>query len=90
MITKTANKTCVVCLKTWDIKYLYVFSTRPKENQILGKKDCVVKAAAKIICEAQVYKTTQYTPSNNFLRDINSVIPESVRLLFKTIILKNK
>lgn len=55
----------------------------------------MVKAPAEIIREdirAQVdlYETTQYTPFDNFLQDVNSVILESVQLLFKTIIQKNK
>lgn len=53
----------------------------------------VVRAAAAIILEdirSQVYETEKYPPSDEFLKDVDSIIPESLQTLFSGVILKNK
>ena len=53
----------------------------------------IVKTAAKIIAEdirSQMYETDQYPPPENFLSELDSLIPETLNCLVKTIVLKNK
>lgn len=39
---------------------------------------------------SQVYETNQYPSSDNFLQDVNTVVPESLNTFLQTVILKNK
>lgn len=52
-----------------------------------------MKAAADIIREdirSQVYDTTTYAPSTDFLSDVKTVIPESLLPFLETLILTHK
>lgn len=52
-----------------------------------------MKSAAEIVLQdirCQVYDTTVYTPSEDFLKDSESVVPESLQLFLETILLKHK
>lgn len=66
--------------------YSQVLGTLTKKKSDLQQERLrVVMPAADIIREdihAKVYETTEYPPSDNFLHEVNSVIPESVQLLF--------
>lgn len=51
----------------------------------------VIKAAVDIIVgdfHSQVYSTTEYIPSNNFLKDAESVIAGTLLIFFECVVLK--
>lgn len=60
----------------------------PKEE-----RQRIVKAAATILREdirSQVYETSHYLPSDSFLQEVETVIPENLQVLLQEIILKGK
>lgn len=93
IIAETSNRITVVCFKNTGFKILSDNwyenrKTDPKEERLR-----VVQAAAAIILEdirSQIYSTTQYPPSDQFLSDIEDVIPQSLLSFFKTVVITNK
>ena len=93
MIVESSSKHTTVCFKNTGHKILTSSWYESKSSDPHAERLRVVKAAAEIIREdirSQVYDTYQFTPSDNFFQNVNSVIPESLRLLLETVILKDK
>ena len=83
----------VLCFRDIGKKILYDNWYNERRNNAAEERLRVVKAAAEIILEdirSQTYDTTEYPPSDDFMRDIDSVVPESLKLLLETIVLKHK
>ncbi|CAH1118147.1 unnamed protein product [Phaedon cochleariae] len=93
LIVETKKKKTVVCFKNTGYKILSdsFYQSRlldPREERLR-----IVSAAADIIREdirSQVYEISQYPPPDDFLKDVESVIPESLLHFFESLILKNK
>lgn len=93
LIAETANKKAVVCFRNVGYKILSDNWYSNKDSDPQQERQRVVKAAADIILSdirSEVYNTTIYPPSDNFLGDVESVIPDSLKLLMESIILKHK
>lgn len=93
LISENKKKKTVLCFKNVGHKILtdHWYSNRNLDPQ--KERLRIVKTACDIIVEdirSQMYDVTQYPPSDNFLSDAETVIPESVKLLFETIVLKHK
>jgi len=76
-----------------DIKYntdtWYVKKKSNQEEERLR----VVKEAAAIILEdirSQVYETKHYPPTDNFLRDVKTVVSESLNVFLEKVIVSKK
>jgi len=83
----------VLCFRDVGKKILYDNWYNEKKNNPEEERLRVVKAAAEIILQdirSVVYDVTEYPPSDNFLQDAESGIPESVMLFLESIVLKNK
>lgn len=64
-----------------------------KSDNKLEVRKRIIKAAAIIVTEdirSKVYETNHYPPSDNFFQDVESDIPETLRIFLDGIILKNK
>ncbi|KYQ51937.1 hypothetical protein ALC60_08955 [Trachymyrmex zeteki] len=93
IIAETANKCPVVCFHNTGYKILTEAWYEQKASDPKEERKRIVKAAATIILEdirSQVYETTHYPPSDNFLMDVQTVVPETLQILLEGIILKNK
>lgn len=93
VIAETSNKKCIVCFRNLGHKILTNAWYENKETDPQAEKLRVVKEAANIILgdiRSKIFDVSEYTPPDNFLIDVESVIPESVLLFFQTIIFKNK
>lgn len=95
VIADSPNRGCIVCFRNTDDKILSNLwyqnrSANPQEERLR-----VVKAVSKIILEdirSSIFSTAEYPPTDKFLGNVNSVIPELLLLLFCYffIILANK
>ncbi|CAG9769514.1 unnamed protein product [Ceutorhynchus assimilis] len=78
-----------VCRKRhWTENWHKERKSNPSEERLR-----VLKAAAQIILEdirSQTYEITQYPPSDDFLKDADDCVPESLKMFLKTIMLKYK
>ncbi|KAG5872326.1 hypothetical protein JTB14_037574 [Gonioctena quinquepunctata] len=88
------NKENVVCLKNTGYKVLtnawYDQTSKLDPQQ---ERMSVVRAVADIVREdirSQVYNTSEFMPSNDFLRDVDSVVPETLEVFLETLILEKK
>lgn len=93
LIVDSSNKT-TICFKNTGYKILTDnwYNTMKSSNRE-EERLRVVKAAADIILEdirSQVYNTTEYPPTDNFLNDVETVIPQTLLTLLTTVITKNK
>lgn len=93
LLVDTSNKT-TICLKNTGYKILTDNWYRKMESSNReGERLRIMKAAADIILEdirSQVYNTTEYAPTETFLIDVETVIPQTLLTLFTTVITKNK
>lgn len=94
LIAEMKNKENVVCFKNTGYKVLtnewYEQTSKLDPQQ---ERMSVVRAAADIVREdirSQVYNTSEFMPSNDFLQDVDSVIPETLKVFLETLILKQK
>ncbi|GBM41156.1 hypothetical protein AVEN_4178-1 [Araneus ventricosus] len=93
LITTTHRKENVVCFKNSGHNILSDNWYQQKRSSEQEERIRIVKTAASIILEdirSQVYETQEYPPPNNFLQEGESIIPETLRVLTKTIILNKK
>ncbi|KAG5876961.1 hypothetical protein JTB14_027860 [Gonioctena quinquepunctata] len=88
VIAEMKNKENVVCFKNTGYKVLtnewYEQTTKSDPHQ---ERRSVVRAAADIVREVirfQVYNTSEFMPSNDFLQDVDSVIPETLKVFLET------
>lgn len=94
VISVNKNRKPVVCFRDTgnkiltDAWYENHMSHDEKEERLQ-----IVKTAAKIIAEdirSQLYETGQQPPPENFLAELDSLIPDTLNCHVKTIVLKNK
>ncbi|CAG4960836.1 unnamed protein product [Colias eurytheme] len=84
---------CIVCFKGFIYK---IISNKPpshKKNDVREERLQIVRDAAAIILEdirSQYYETKEYPPSDSFLKDVNTLIPETLSVLLKGIICQSK
>ncbi|CAH2096778.1 unnamed protein product [Euphydryas editha] len=84
---------CIVCFKGFIYK---IISNKPpshKKNDVREERLQLVRDAAAIILEdirSQYYETKEYPPSDSFLKDVNTLIPETLSVLLKGIICQSK
>ncbi|GBL98675.1 hypothetical protein AVEN_19720-1 [Araneus ventricosus] len=93
VIAETCNQKCTVCFRNLGYKILIKSWYDNKKSDPQEEKLRVVKPAADIILgdiRSQIYNTSEYTPPDNFLVNVESVIPDSLLVFFQTIVLKNK
>lgn len=93
LIVERPFKHTIVCFKNTGHKILTSTWYDSRSSDPQAERQRVVKAAAEVIREdirSQVYDTTQFTPSDDFFQNVNSVIPDSLKLLLETVILKDK
>lgn len=87
------NHHTVVCFTDVGQKILYDNWYSERKSNPAEERMRVVKSAADIILEdirSQVYDTTEYPPTDDFMQDVDSVVPESLKLLLETIVMKHK
>lgn len=93
LILESVNKEAVICFRNLGYKIL---SNSWYENRMSDPQEerlRIIKTAADIILQdirSQVYNTKEYPPSDNFLSDVNLVVPKSLALFFESIILRQK
>lgn len=83
----------VLCFTDVGQKILYDNWYNERKGNPAEERMRVVKSAAEIILQdirSQVYDTTEYPPSDDFLRETDSAVPDSPKLLLETIVLKHK
>ncbi|GBM16779.1 hypothetical protein AVEN_9372-1 [Araneus ventricosus] len=93
MIAETCNQKCTVYFRNLGYKILTKSWYDNKKSDPQEEKLRAVKAASDIILgdiSSQIYNTSEYTPPDNFLVNVESVFPDSLLVFFQTIILKNK
>lgn len=83
---------CIVCFKGFIYK---VITKRPshKKNDHHEQRLQKIRDAAAIILEdirSQPYETKQYPPSDDFLRDVHTSVPETLSVLLSGIICQSK
>lgn len=87
------NHHTVLCFRDVGNKILYDNWYNERRSNTGEERLRVVKAAAEILVQdirSVVYDVTEYPPSDNFLQNADSGIPESLKLMLETIVLKNK
>ena len=94
VVSVNKNRKPVVCFRDTGNKILTdAWYENHRSHDEKEERLRIVKTAAKIIAEAirsQMYETNQYPPPKNFLSELDSLIPETLNCLVKTIVLKNK
>ncbi|KAG5862067.1 hypothetical protein JTB14_037286, partial [Gonioctena quinquepunctata] len=82
----------IICFKGFIYKVISKRSSH-KKNYPKEEKVQKVRDAAAIILEdirSRHYETNQYPPSDNFFKEVNSLIPESLSVLLSGIICQSK
>lgn len=92
-LVNTSKRETIVCFRHIGYKLLSEGWYNNKETDPQREKLRIVQLAGDIIkadIRSQVYDTKHYPPPNDFLKDVNDVIPESLKVLLETIIMKEK
>lgn len=82
-----------VCFRSTGYKILSSTWYDERKSNKEEERLRVVREAAAIILEdirSQSYDTETYPPSDDFMKDVNSVVPESLQLLLSEVITKSK
>lgn len=93
LIVERGAKQTVVCFINTGYKILSDSFYQSRHSDPQEERLRIVRAAADILREdirSQVYETSQYPPLDDFLSDVESVIPTSLLYFFESLILKNK
>lgn len=93
IITKNQKKVSIVCFQSTGYKILSDHWYAQKKADADQKRLRIITAAAAIIREdirTQIYETSSYPPSDDFLKDVNSCIPESLDVFLKNVITKGR
>jgi hypothetical protein len=93
LIVERANKPTIVCFRNTGYKILTDAWYAEKEINPAEERMRIVRTAATIILEdirSQVYETKQYPASNNFFKDIDTMVPPTLKIFLEDVILKNK
>lgn len=92
-IAVTANKPPIVCFRNTGYKLLTETWYKDKKLNPKEERLRIIKAAATIVLEdirSQVYEISHYPPSDSFLQEVDTVIPETLQVLLQDIVLKHK
>ncbi|CAD6231373.1 GSCOCG00012224001-RA-CDS, partial [Cotesia congregata] len=84
---------CIVCFKGFIYKIISKKPPSHKKNDVREERLQIVRDAAAIILEdirSQCYETKEYPPSDSFLKDVNTLVPETLSVLLKGIICQSK
>jgi hypothetical protein len=93
LIVERANKPTIVCFRNTGYKILTDAWYAEKEINPAEERMRIVRTAATIILEdirSQVYETKQYPASDNFFKDIDTMVPPTLKIFLEDVILKNK
>lgn len=93
ILSTNKNKVCIVCFRNTGYKILTNHWYEQKNADEHQERLRIIKAAAAIIREdirTQIYDTLSYPSSDNFLKDVNNCISESLDTLLKNIIVKRR
>ncbi|KAJ8881834.1 hypothetical protein PR048_018320 [Dryococelus australis] len=85
LIAVTVNKSQVICFRNTGYKLLTDTWCNNKQSDPKEERLRIARAAASIVLDdvrSQVYETNQYPPSDNFLQDVNTVIPKTLHTFF--------
>ncbi|XP_076040412.1 glutamate--cysteine ligase isoform X1 [Oratosquilla oratoria] len=94
IVSVNKNRKPVICFRDTGNKILTdAWYENHRSHDEKEERLRIVKTAARIIAEdirSQMYEADQYPPPENFLEELDSLIPETLQCLVKTIVLKNK
>lgn len=93
LVVNTSKRETIVCFRHIGYKLLSEGWYNNKETDPQREKLRIVRLAGDIIkadIRSQVYDTKKYPPPSDFLKDVNDVVPESLKVLLETIIMKEK
>jgi len=93
VISKNSNKQPILCLRSFGDKLLnenwYINRNTDAQEERLR----IISAAAEIIREdlwSQVHECSYYESPIDFLKNVDNVVPDSLRIFLENIILKKK
>lgn len=94
IISTRQNRNSVVCFRDSGHKILNdAWYERQKQIDEEKEKLRIIETSGKIIAEdtrSKIYETEEYPSPDDFLKEVNSLIPETLKCLIDTIVLKKK
>lgn len=93
IITRLKNRSPIISFKDIGHEILYQAWYDQRKENMNDEKLRIVKCAGEIIVDdirSKIYDCDEYPSPMNFLGNIEDDVPESLRVLLETIILKNK
>lgn len=93
ILVNTHKRNSTVCFKHTGYKILTGAWYEERKSNENEERLRIVQAAADIVCEdirSQFYETGMYPPTDNFLGDVETAIPNTLKTFLDAVIMKKK